>query len=161
MSAEAGAASVSEVSSSVPRLTAIDLPARSSLPLTCQCGRADHGDVIRRVGGGEIDHLLALLRVADAHQDIDALVGEVRNAVLAGDADQVELHLQGVGDGLRHVDVIALEAHVGAGRGEGREVGEDADIDGAGLGDVVDRVGIGLGDETKAGRTEHQHGGDG
>ena len=33
-SAEAGAASVSEVSSSVPRLTAIDLSARSSLPLT-------------------------------------------------------------------------------------------------------------------------------
>ena len=53
---------------------------------------------------------------------------------------------------LRHVDVIALDAHVGAGRGEGREVGEDADIDGAGLGDVVDRIGIGLGGETKAGR---------
>ena len=48
-----------------------------------------------------------------------------------------------VGDGLRHVDVVALEAHVGAGRREGRKVGEDADIDLAGSGDVVDGVGIG------------------
>ena len=83
------------------------------------------------------------MRVADAHQDVDALVGEIGDAVLAGDGDQVELHLQRVGDVLRDVDVIALEAHVGAGRGEGREVGEDADIDDAGLGDVVERVGIG------------------
>ena len=33
---------------------------------------------------------------------------------------------------LRHVHVIALKAHVGAGRREGREVGKDADIDLAG-----------------------------
>ena len=104
--------------------------------------RSDHGDVVGRVGGGEVDDLLALLRVADAHQDVGALLGEVGNAVLAGDADQVELHLQLVGDGLRDVDVVALEAHVGAGRRERREVGEDADIDLAGSGDVVDGVGM-------------------
>ena len=69
------------------------------------------------------------LRVADAHQDVDALLGEVGDAVLAGDGDRFELHLERVGDALRHVDVVALQAHVGAGRGEGREVGEDADID--------------------------------
>ena len=125
-------------------------------------GRADDRDVVGRVGGGEVDDLLALLRVADAHQDVDAMVVEIRDAVLAGDGDRVELHLERVGDVLRDVHVIALEAHIGAGRGEGREVGEDADIDGAGLGDVSQRVGIGgLGGEAEAGGAEHQDGGDG
>ena len=151
MSAVAGAASVSEVSSSVPRLTAIDLSARSSLPVDLEVGRADDGDVVGRVGGGEVDDLLALLRVADAHQEVDALFGEVGNAVLAGHGDRVELHLERVGDELRDVHVVALEAHVGAGRGEGREIGEDADIDLAGRGDVVDGVGGGLGGKAEGG----------
>ena len=109
-----------------------------------QRGGSNHGDVVGCIGGREIDDLLALLRIADAHQEIDPLFGEVGDAVLAGHGDRIELHLQRVGDRLRDVHVVSLQAHIGAGRGEGREVGKDADIDLAGGGDVVDGVGIGL-----------------
>ncbi|MCY1293844.1 hypothetical protein D9M70_431170 [compost metagenome] len=119
-----------------------------------ELGRTDDGDVVRCVGGGEVDHLGAFLGEADAHQDVNALVVEIGNAVLAGDADEVELDAEVVGDLLGDIDVIALDAHVGAGRGEGREVGEDADIDLAGGLDIGKRIGLG----DAGGRTEHQGG---
>jgi hypothetical protein len=71
-----------------------------------------------------------------------------------------QLHLQGVGNVLGDVDVIALQAHVGAGRGEGREVGKDADIEGSGLGDVVDGIGA-RGCVMPIGTTQQQGGGKG
>ena len=125
-----------------------------------QLGGSDHGDVVGRIGGREVDDLLALLGVADAHQEVDALFGEVGDAVLAGHGDRIELHLQRVGDRLRDVHVVALQAHVGAGRREGREVGKDADIDLAGGGDVVDGVGIGLRRQAEWG-AQYDEGGNG
>jgi len=101
----------------------------------------------------------ALLAEANAHQHIDTLFGEIRNAVLAGDRNRNQLHFEGVSNVLRDVDVIALEAHVGAGRGKGREIGEHADIQHTSLGDVVDGIGMGSGCETENGAAQHQRGG--
>ena len=89
------------------------------------------------------------------------MVLEVGDAVLAGDSDGLELDAEAVGDRLRHVHVVALEAHVGAGRGEGREVGEDADLEGSGGLDVGQRVRLrgGAGDEEEEGRERGPPGG--
>ena len=96
MSAPGGAASVSELSSSVPRLTAMVLPSRSAGPFTFDRLRPHHRDVVGRVGVGEVDHLLALGALPDAEQDIDSVLGQIGNAVLAGDADELDLDFEGL-----------------------------------------------------------------
>src|SRR5450631_2473662 len=63
--------------------------------LALQIGRAcgsdllgtHHGNKIGRISGREVDNLLALGILAHADEQIDLVFGEVRNAILAGDAD--------------------------------------------------------------------------
>jgi hypothetical protein len=90
----------------------------------------EHGLEERRVGGGEVDHLLALGVLAQRGDDQVGLLGlQVGDAVGAGHRHQLDLHAQLGGDVVGHVDVQALRLEVGADEAVGRKVGRDGDGD--------------------------------
>ena len=89
------------------------------------------------------------------------MLGQVGDAVLPGDPDQLSLDAQRLGQQVDDVDVVALRLHVGAGRGEGREILEDADLEHARLDDVVQLVGCGRARRQNQGERQNHAGREG
>jgi hypothetical protein len=113
--------------------------------LDAQVLRAEHALEERRVGRGEVDHLLALGVLAQRGDHQVGFVGlQVRDAVGAGDRQQLDLDTELRADEFRHLDVQALRLEVLVHRAVGRVVGGNGDADRLGLDHAVERV-LGMG----------------
>ena len=71
------------------------------------------------------------------------MVGEVGHPVVARHLDEFDLRVQRLADQVGDVDVITFRLHVRANGAERRVVFKHADPHDAGLGDRIQRVGMG------------------
>jgi hypothetical protein len=104
---------------------------------------AEHPGEERRIGVGEVDHLLALGILAEAGDDDVGLVGlQIGNPIGAGDRDDLGLQPERGGDQVAHVDVVALRLEIEPGGAERREILRYRDLDDLRRHHGIERVGI-------------------